>query len=759
MPILTEEDWDHIYRNVSIITFLQNIPIGLKYYNNYTIATSTENKEFTNPDEIYLTRNGDEYYHLPYCSHLKTNSPIIGYTNTDYVVRSYNIEDANGNGDTKYYYKHSDIAKEACYYCLVQKDLYTSEGLSSEELTIQESAYKIALARERYRNISEINLKDDLEYDIHIAFETNGGTSPITEKWVRYQGYYGAGSPSGWPTYPIKTGYTFKGWYPQNEVIEGVESVKAYDKVLRRYDHTLYARWTVNEYWIRFNPNSNDATCEKDGKWVTYNKEYGELPTPTRKGYTFIGWFTPLSGGMQVTENTIVTSENINATPNSDNALYAHWEPITYTVTFDANGGEVEPQSKTITYDKEYGELPTPTRIGYVFEGWYTEKNGGDKIENYTTVTVASDHTLYAHWEPIKLKFVIYKNDGTNETREQTFTYGKYEFENKHKFGYNTDGSLIWGNSEQFGGWNRAGYTLLGWNYWNGSNEVLLKGAYAEFNDEYLWRIYNDKTSITNDDIDTYTRQVYIYAVWNPHTYTVTYNANGGRGEPENQTKYHDTNLILSTKQPTRDGYTFKGWSTSSGGSVNYSSGGTYTTNSNITLYAVWEKNWVSVTSISLSHSGEHWIPKTGGSLSITTTVLPNNATDKTVTWSSSNTSVATVNGGWVTARGAGKTKITATAGGKSASVNVYVYNAILRYRDDWASSQALNVYTYADNGLKTRKGTLISAPGGTKLVIEKSGNNWKIIHKTNYYSGGELGSYLSNSSVQKSAYFTLYGL
>ena len=203
LPILTEEDWDHVFRNISIITFVQNIPIGLKHYNNYSLATSTENREYTNPYEIYLMREGDQYYHLPNCSQLNNDKPLIGYKNVDYVVESYNVKDADGNSDTKYYYKHSNIetntASEACYYCLVQKDLYTSEGLSDELKLEHDNAYKIALARERYRNISEINLKDDLEYDIEVTFIANGGeisfngnTDPTQAyKLVAYQGKYG----------------------------------------------------------------------------------------------------------------------------------------------------------------------------------------------------------------------------------------------------------------------------------------------------------------------------------------------------------------------------------------------------------------------------------------------------------------------------------------------------------------------------------------------------------------------------------------
>ncbi len=149
LPKLTETDWDQILRNVSIITFIQNIPIGMKYYNNYAIATSTMNKEYVDPEEIYLNATGDEYYHMPYCKHLEKIKNMIGYRSIDYVQKSYTQKNATGEYETKYYYKHSNNGtidvNQACYYCLVQKSLY-----EKDETDEKSTAYNTALARERY---------------------------------------------------------------------------------------------------------------------------------------------------------------------------------------------------------------------------------------------------------------------------------------------------------------------------------------------------------------------------------------------------------------------------------------------------------------------------------------------------------------------------------------------------------------------------------------------------------------------------------
>lgn len=73
-------------------------------------------------------------------------------------------------------------------------------------------------------------------------------------------------------------------------------------------------------------------------------------------------------------------------------------EKITYIVNFDANGGELETNEKTVTFGSTYGELPTPTKEGYAFNGWYTLTTGGTEILSTTKVTITENQTLYAQW-------------------------------------------------------------------------------------------------------------------------------------------------------------------------------------------------------------------------------------------------------------------------------------------------------------------------------------------------------------------------
>lgn len=129
MPVLKEEDWEQVLNNVSIITFLQGLPIGTKYYNNYAIATSTRNKEYVNPNEIYFIKendDNDDYYHKSCNCNI---SGYTGYNNIDFIIK---------NIGENYYYPHNQLA---CYDCIIN---------SNNNIDKIKVEYLTALARERY---------------------------------------------------------------------------------------------------------------------------------------------------------------------------------------------------------------------------------------------------------------------------------------------------------------------------------------------------------------------------------------------------------------------------------------------------------------------------------------------------------------------------------------------------------------------------------------------------------------------------------
>lgn len=153
LPIISYNEWEQALENISIIAYMQGIPLGLKYYNSYEIATSTLNKEYVDPNEIYFSGTNDEYYHRLTCEEA-TESNYTGYRSIDYVQKIYK----DSAGDRKAYYKHAadGTSELSCYYCLVNRANYRQLDKATWVGGIYNSgiqAYYNALARERYVNI------------------------------------------------------------------------------------------------------------------------------------------------------------------------------------------------------------------------------------------------------------------------------------------------------------------------------------------------------------------------------------------------------------------------------------------------------------------------------------------------------------------------------------------------------------------------------------------------------------------------------
>lgn len=228
---------------------------------------------------------------------------------------------------------------------------------------------------------------------------------------------------------PTKEHYIFKGWYTAENGGEKYESNKKYSGNLE-----LYARWEAQKEQVTFNGNGGTISGSST-KEVVYGTAYGTLPTATRTGHTFLGWYTASENGKKVDSTTICQDTGM---------LYAHWKKSVYTVNLDANGGKTNAVSKTVTYDEVYGTFPDVERPGYTFKGWYTEKSGGNKVDAKSIVNIAKNHTLYAQWVPLSYELEFDANGGTIEGNT------------KQEGLYNT----VYGKLPEA---KKDGYTFLGW--------------------------------------------------------------------------------------------------------------------------------------------------------------------------------------------------------------------------------------------------------------------------------------------------------
>ena len=367
-----------------------------------------------------------------------------------------------------------------------------------------------------------------------VTFNVNGGTVTPAEQTVTYGSTYGE-----LPTL-TREGYTFEGWFTEKDV--GTQVTKE-TVVTTAADHMLHAHWTRISYEVKFDANGGIGTCKPIN--VFHGDTYGTFPPePTLEGYEFAGWFTEKDGGTQVTKDTVVTTAD-------KHTLYAHWTANKYTVTFDANGGTVTPAEQTVTYGSHYGELPTPTREGYTFAGWFTEKDGGTQVTKETVVKTVADHTLYAHWTANTYTVKFDANEGTVTSAEQTVTYGSHYGELPTP--------------------TREGYTFAGWfTEQNGGTKVMAD------------------TKVTTAENHT------LYAYWMQNIYDVSFDANGGKEAYEPKKVRHGDVYGTFPLTPTRTGYEFAGWYTEKDGGAKVELGDVVT--SSHTLYAHWTANEYTVT-------------------------------------------------------------------------------------------------------------------------------------------------------------------
>ena len=366
-----------------------------------------------------------------------------------------------------------------------------------------------------------------------VTLHANGGTinnGNVTEYT------YGVGATLPTADDMTYTGYTFKGWY-DNENLTGspVTAISNTETGNKEY----WAKWEINQYTITVKPENGKAD-------ITITQDYGTPITspadPIREGYTFIGWDREIP--------KTVPAENITVT--------AQWEINQYTIAFDTAGGS-EIASITQDYGTNITAPADPTRKGYTFKGWDKEIPETMPAENIT---------VKAQWE-INRYTITFDTAGGSEIASITQDYG----------------TNITAPADP----TRKGYTFKGWDkeipetmpaenitvkaQWeinqytiafdtNGGSEI------APITQDYGTEI----TAPDNPTREGYTfigwdrdipeimpaENITVTAQWEINRYTITFDTAGG-SEIASITQDYGTN-ITAPADPTREGYTFIGW-------------------------------------------------------------------------------------------------------------------------------------------------------------------------------------------------------
>ncbi|WP_304528254.1 InlB B-repeat-containing protein, partial [Romboutsia ilealis] len=153
---------------------------------------------------------------------------------------------------------------------------------------------------------------------------------------------------------------------------------------------TFYAKWTLNNYTVKYNLNGGTHS----GNPITYNVTSSTkiLKSPTRKGYTFKGWYSDSSYRTKVTQ--------IPSGSTGNKTFYAKWTLNNYTIKYNLNKGK-NSKSNPTTYNVTSSTkiLKNPTRKGYIFKGWYTSNQYKTKITSLSS----GNKTLYAKWSKVSV--------------------------------------------------------------------------------------------------------------------------------------------------------------------------------------------------------------------------------------------------------------------------------------------------------------------------------------------------------------------
>ena len=345
-----------------------------------------------------------------------------------------------------------------------------------------------------------------------VTFDVQGG-SEIAAQQVQ------TGKSAVRPENPERVGYAFAGWYTSADT-----SGSEYDFTAAVNDDvTLYAKWTPNMYAVTFDSQGGSAV---DAQQVAYGGYATQPATPTRDGYTFVGWTTDAAG---------TTPYGFGMPVTGDITLYAKWDDAgaTYhTVTIHLNDGDDYssdlPQDMTL-FVKEGEKLTipdsAPSRGGYRFAGLTSDEQRKTDYDAGTAVT--ADMTLYAKW--VKTWTVTFDTAGGSAVNSQTVDNG---------------GVAVAPDPSP----TRDDCRFTGW--------------------QYDGKSYDFGSKVTGD--------ITLTAQWvrTAHQWTITFDLNGGHAPAGKDAKtlyaerkvYDGDSLVSPTadiaNEPQLDGYTFEGWST-----------------------------------------------------------------------------------------------------------------------------------------------------------------------------------------------------
>ena len=475
--------------------------------------------------------------------------------------------------------------------CHVLKAWYTDAGLTHEWNT----------GTQQVSQDMELWAKWELK-PITVTFDSKGGTAVLPQSKV-------CGDKVDAPSGVTKDGYTLEGWYTDEQLTPTKKW--DFDNNTLTEDITLYAKW-IALHTVTFHPNNGESDFTEtveDGKFAN-----GPTPTPSKTGFTFDAWYTD--------NGTWGDKWELATRPvTADVDLYAKWDPITYTVTFDAKGGTPTPPSQSKHYGEKVGAPPVVTKAGFTLEGWYTDEQLTPASKwDFDNSTVTESITLYAKW--VAAHTVTFHLDNGLPDFPETVEDGKFATgptPAPTKTGFTFDAwytdNGTWGDKwelatrpvtadvDLYAKWNPITYTVT-FHLDNGQPdfiETVEHGKTAKGPQDLAKDCSNFAYWNTSDghewvlDSEPVTQDMELFAIWVPKSVTVTFDSKGGTAVPP-QSKVCGDKVDAPTGV-TKDGYTLEGWYTDE--QLTPASKWDFdnsTVTGDITLYAKWTEDSYTVT-------------------------------------------------------------------------------------------------------------------------------------------------------------------
>ncbi|MBO4778344.1 MAG: InlB B-repeat-containing protein, partial [Bacteroidales bacterium] len=548
--------------------------------------------------------DGYKLYFYPYLKNIGEESAQVGFKRKVYSLKLH----ANGGSygdDITFYVENEGVSlpSEVVRTGYEFKGWYSNSNYTSEVITSISGGEKGD--KEMYAKW--------IPCVYTISLQTDGGTVN-SGKITSYTYGYGVMLP----TDVTRTGYTFGGWCVDKDCSgEPVVSISLIDTG----NKTFYAKWDTINYTITYNANDGDF-AETPVNSYRYGDEV-TLPTPTREGYTFAGWYNNSNlVGTKFTE--ILASETGNK------EFWAKWEVNSYAVTLDVDGGDINSGNvASYTYNVLTILPQDVTKVGHTFEGWFDSEN--QKVTQISKGTIG-DVTFTAHWTAKTYSVTLQTNNGTiNAGNVTSYTFGTavtlptkeqitktgYEFLGWYDNSSYDGGAMTEiadneiGNKNFWARWTASSYKVT----LDAKGGTINSGAFAEYTygvvaslptnvskEGYTFTGWYADEACEGDVVSiissTSTGDKTFYAGWSNTAYAVTLYTNDGVISAGNVMAYTFGNAVtLPTKeQISKTGYTFKGWYDNSSCTGTAQTGISADATGNKSFWAKWTVNTYNVT-------------------------------------------------------------------------------------------------------------------------------------------------------------------